>query len=987
MAARRCVTAVGASLICLLAGSSPVHAVAPSTSRRLTAETLTALPAAGLRAPLRTQVALRYGAGTSAGWSRLVAALGGRWQASWDVATGVPSRIWGEGLAAPGTTSATPASAAAAAKVAWALLADHLAVLAPGAAVSDFELVSNDFDGEIRSIGLLQRAGGRRVVGGQVSFRFKHERLVAIGSEALPAVTAPQVRARVAPAALRGRVGDAVRDQLGLATAIAAPPGDEVVLPLVGDAAVLGYRVATPVLVDAGAEGRFLAYADPATGEVLAVHQQALFTTGTLLYHGVDRNPLRPRIDRPAPRVRVTVGGVAATTTPTGEVSWATAGAEAVTTAVVGDLVVIVNKATSGALASTTLQVPPAGQAVWDASAVVEDDAQLQTLLSINRVKAYVRTFDPALAILDEQTTANVNIAMDCNAFFDGKAVNFFHSNARCQNTGLLEDVVFHEFGHDVHSNEIITGVGSFDGAMSEGAADFLAALITRDSGMGRGFFFDDTPLRELDPVGSEHVWPRDIGEIHFTGMIFGGTFWDLRTKLIASLGEDAGIALVQKLYVGALRRATNIPTSLIEVLIEDDDDGNLANGTPHECDIRSTFARHGLRTASGHVEAPGTLAIPAMQTTIGIHVDGLADRCGGDEITSVGLEWRAGRSGVPAGGSALATPVPFSTSSFYVPLSLPANDVLYYRLTVTFIDGGELVLADNLGDPWYELYQGDTVKLYCTDFESKNPFQDGWTTGTADGTASPWAWGLAGGGATDPSAAYSGSHLLALGLGTDYAPSQTSWVKLPPIDTGTYSDVHLQFRRWLAVEDSHFDLARIYVNGVRAWINSTANKGDNSSIHTIDREWRFQDVAISNFSPDRVLDVTFDLKSDEGLQLGGWQLDDVCVVANRRSACGDGVVSGREQCDLGAGNANVADTCRANCTIPRCGDAIVDTGEACDSGPGGSSTCTVMCTVIAPKDGGGCATTGGDGGLVVIGAAAWLAARRRRVRAKPSSD
>src|SRR5205807_40159 len=129
-----------------------------------------------------------------------------------------------------------------------------------------------------------------------------------------------------------------------------------------------------------------------------------------------------------------------------------------------------------------------------------------------------------------------------------------------------------HEFGHDLHQSEIIMGVGSFDGAMSEGAADFLAASVTGDHGMGRGFFYNDMPLRDLDPPGLEYTWPQDIGEIHHTGLIFGGTYWDLRTALIDAFGEPAGVALVEKLYLGALRRSINIPTSLIEALAADDD-------------------------------------------------------------------------------------------------------------------------------------------------------------------------------------------------------------------------------------------------------------------------------------------------------------------------------------------------------------------------------------------------------------------------------
>ena len=40
---------------------------------------------------------------------------------------------------------------------------------------------------------------------------------------------------------------------------------------------------------------------------------------------------------------------------------------------------------------------------------------------------------------------------------------------------------------------------------------------------MGRGFFYGDLPLRELDPDDKEHSWPQDIREIHYTGLIYGG--------------------------------------------------------------------------------------------------------------------------------------------------------------------------------------------------------------------------------------------------------------------------------------------------------------------------------------------------------------------------------------------------------------------------------------------------------------------------------
>jgi len=977
MFSRRPALVVGSLVLVLFTAS--VHAVAPRQGRRVSADELTAMPAAGVKA-LRTQRMLRAAPQRTAAWSRFSAAVGGGWRAAWDAATHVPSRVWGPGIPAPGAM----ASAAAAEHHARRLLAEHLALLAPGAAITDFVLVSNHSDGDIRSVGFQQRAAGRRVVGGQVSFRFKRDRMFLIGSEALPDVQASLPRARLARAALQARATDNLRRELDLAAAPVAPVDDEeVVLPLVGDTCVHGYRIATRMTIDGGADGRYLAYVDPATGAVLAVRQQNFYATGTVLYRGVDRYPARGRVNRPARRAFVMVGGAAQTTSSNGVVSWTPDAPQTVTTGVNGDLVAIVNKAGGGGPnPAAQLQLLPGGQLVWDASANPEDDAQVVTFLAANVVKEYVRNnIDPSMAKLEEPITANVNIGQNCNAFFDGKSINFFHASTMCQNTGLIDDVIYHEFGHALHVAEVIEGVGAFDGAMSEGAADFLAASITNDPGMGRGFFYNDEPLRQLDPEGSEFSWPKDIGEIHHTGKVFGGTYWDLRKALIASMGEGPAIALVNRIYLGALRRAVSIPTSLYEALAVDDDDGNLENGTPHECFIRDAYGRHGLRTASGTVVAPGALAAYVPSTPVRIELAGLSERCSGDEIDKVTLAWNPAVGDTPAPGQVTMTPL--GPAQFSAGLPLVRDESIQYHAIVQFKDGSILTLPDNLGMPSYVLYQGETIPLYCTSFET-DPFSEGWTTGTDDpNVASPWRWGAPPGtGSTDPLAPYSGAGILGMNLGGDYAAKSYSFVTLPDIDIGPWSDIRLQFRRWLAVEDSHYDEARITVNGRQAWINYTQNIGDSSAIHHIDREWAFHDVGISGVAYGRTLQIGFDLTSDEGLHLGGWHLDDLCVVANVNSVCGDGVRSPTEECDDGDANSDKRDAkCRSYCRLSACGDGIVDSDEECDQGPDGTETCSPMCKDIDGPGDGGCCEAGSSprGPVFLAGLVGLLLLRRRR--------
>ncbi len=964
---------VAGTLVALTASAS---AVAPSTRRQADAHALMAASGTSFAKPLRAHRKLAWGhTSPGAAWQAFAARRAGKWQAAWDSATGVPSRIWGEGIPAPGTT----ASAQIAEQFARQVLADHLALLAPGSAVSDFELVSNHFDGSMRSIGFIQRAAGKKVVGGQVSFRFKADRLFVIGSEALPNVAFAVPRLRMPVLKLSASARDALRAELGLPNAPVSAPGEEVVLPLVADDTVLGYRVARPMTIDGGIDGRYLAYVDVVTGAVIATKQLNLYANGTVKYRVVDRYPARTRIDRVAQRAFVNVNGAPQTTTKAGAVSWGAEPNVEVETSVAGDLVSVVNKATGNAAATARFPLTAGGAAAWDASGVVEEDAQVNAYVATMIAKEYVRDFiDPAMPTLDDQMAVNVNIAQSCNAFFDGQSINFFQANDQCQNTALLEDVVYHEYGHRLHTAELIPGVGDFDGAMSEGASDFLAASITGDPGMGRGFFYVDEPLRDLEPGDSEWSWPRDVGEIHHTGMIYGGIFWDLRKALIEQLGPVAGVALVNKIYLGTLRRAISIPTSLIEALAEDDDDGNLTNGTPNECAIRDAYGLHGIRTATGTIKAPGTLEVKAL--SIGIHIDvtGLSDRCAGDEVAGAEISWLPGYGGIPQPGTQEATPA--GTNKFFAQLPLSPQETVYYKAKIKFADGSVLTLADNYADPYYQLYQGDTVKLYCTNFDAADPFAEGWTTGTDAGDASPFAWGPPAGGATDPRAAFSGTNILGMTLGGNYNPDQRAWLNAPVIEIGRYSDVRLQYRRWLSVEDSHFDQAKVTANGKQAWLNLTSDTGDNSALHHIDKEWRFHDVALSSYFSGHEVTVGWEITSDQGLELGGWQMDDVCIVANPYAICGDGVKTPTEQCDTGLALADKPDVCRTDCRLPKCGDQIIDMGEQCDEGPEGDALCTPKCETIEATSG-CCSSSGGSGSLALAGLLGAFVLRRRRRR------
>ncbi len=923
-------------------------------------------------------------------WGAFRLEAGGNWRASWDDATGVPRQLFGPGLAVPGAV----ARPGVAAKFARDFLERHRSLLAPGSAAGDFVLAADQLDGGIRSVGFYQYSNGMRVLGGQVGFLFRNDRLFLISSQALPRVTAPagdvRVRQRDVLTAARRWIQADVATRAD-ARAVEGP----YILPLVGAGGVIGYRTVMRATVEAtGPVGRWNVYVDAGTGQLVARQQTLMFATGTVEYDVPVRFPEGGRQAFPARSAELEVGGVNIETDDDGLLTWSGDQSADALMRVTGSLINVVNDA--GVEVQASLPIQPDSTAIWSLGDDAQADAQLATFIHARVVKDYVRTFAPDLAYLDLQLQATDNIDDSCNAFSDGETINFYRSSDRCENTGRLADVIYHEFGHVVHQQSIIPGVGAFDFAFSEGLSDYLAATIVNDAGMGRGFFYDDLPLRDLDPADYEYRWPEDIGEIHATGRIFGGAMWDLRKALIGLYGQQAGVTLADHLYYAAVQRATDIPSTYLEVLAADDDDGDLTNGTPDECVINQTFGAHGLRAISTEMTPLAAEPVSDNGFDLSVRVLGLSSqRCPDDTVTGARIRWKQRT----ASGDPYEIPMTASGDAFVGTIpSQPENTVVDYQLEVDLADGSSKGFPANAADPWYEFYVGEVVPLYCTDFDEQDPFANGWSHALVSGDPGPgaddWQWGapLGGPGSGDPTAAHSGSNVIGNDLGGEgangsYQPNHVNYVLSPPVDVGQYSDVRVQYRRWLNVEDAHFDKASILVDDHLAWRNLDSDMGDTSASQHQDREWRFHDVPISALMDGKNAQVKFQIDSDGGLELGGWTIDDFCIVASAGSICGDGAITGAEECDDGAANSDTdADACRTNCRLPKCGDGIVDSTEVCDDGNGvGTDLCNNTCQGSGiDAQGGGCGCQSGGnlppaGGVLLVTLIAAALRRRRR--------
>ena len=71
---------------------------------------------------------------------------------------------------------------------------------------------------------------------------------------------------------------------------------------------------------------------------------------------------------------------------------------------------------------------------------------------------------------------------------------------------------------------------------------------------------------------------------------------WDLWSRLETDYGDsDAAYDALMFFFVDALRAGPSIPTSYDAFIFSDDDNGDLSDGTPHECALVDAFGTHGL--------------------------------------------------------------------------------------------------------------------------------------------------------------------------------------------------------------------------------------------------------------------------------------------------------------------------------------------------------------------------------------------------------
>lgn len=824
----------------------------------------------------------------SSAWREARSGVLSGWRIVWDELLGTPWRIFG-----PGIQLISPAAGPAEVETESRLFISRLEALL-GVRASDLVLAKCVQAGGLWYVIFRQTRNGVIHEEGRVDLRFDASgRLVMLGGhihpvredrepDAIPALSPDEAALAafqdiIRREDLRGieRAPDFRLVDAALRVTATGAPSDPVELL----AWRIRFHATEPPLA-------WVAFVDARTGDVLRAWNdirhapQGPGASGSV--NGVVHNALPPQsapVSTPLAGAEVVVGGQVLHTGPAGTFSTSTGtGTLAVSSWLRGWWVRCQNS--GGSTAAFAGSVPAGGNLVigWtDAnSTVAERDVYFFTTTAHDWLKA----LSPSDPTMDFQMIANCNVPTSvigsCNAFYDPVAnnINLITSGGGCVNMGTVESVVTHEYGHGVST--LHYAPFSVPGHIGEGLADVQAAFLSNSSLIGLGFQGAGTIIRN---VNNTCQYPSSCGsEIHLRGLVIGGAFWSTRVQLETAMGTTAGRTHIAQIYLNGQNAAPQDESSwALEALLLDDNDGNLANGTPHVAAFYNGFTvAHGIPFPLAPVDILHTpvknnqgpypyevraRAVPVFQPALNIGASRVFYRVNAGSWLNLPVTAVAG---VP------------NTYRAAIPVQAAGARIEYY---FRFIDSANAIVTSPPGAPAAVHAFGNyrETPVFTTTFEANNgSFAHAMLAGQDD-----WQWGIQyGTSASDPPSAYSGTKcwgndLGATGWNGNYASSVSNYLVSPSINAVGLSNLRLRYRRWLTVEDATYDQAKILVGATPIWQNPVGS----GSTHFLDTAWTLHELTISPWADNTIFTVRFDLVSDAGLEFGGWNIDDLSVV------------------------------------------------------------------------------------------------------------
>jgi hypothetical protein len=391
---------------------------------------------------------------------------------------------------------------------------------------------------------------------------------------------------------------------------------------------------------------------------------------------------------------------------------------------------------------STAANDGAAWSPVFNEGNLVETDrSQVNAYLHANIIRDLIVAASPQFPTVNNQPSSfqvNSNIASTCNAYYTASTINFYLAGGGCANTAF-GTVVHHEYGHNA-----VEKAGSGQGEYGEGMGDVCGLLVSDEPRTGIGFQTCANGIRtaanncQFSATGCSSCGSA----IHACGQLISGCVWDLRNLLLAAYPSTyrtvlADLAVNSMLLHGAVTTINSDIT--IDFLQLDDDNANLADGTPNYQYINQAFSQHGL---------PG----PAIQLLNFQYPDGLPQSVAPNGTTPIRVQisasgttpnpWTAriySRDG-SAGNWEITSLIPLGGDLFTV--NIPGGGCLqskqYYVACNTYTG---VVVTDPPGAPlsFHSAPVATSLEVVASnEFEGATT---GWTVGGTGDTATNGLW------------------------------------------------------------------------------------------------------------------------------------------------------------------------------------------------------------------------------------------------------
>ncbi|MBI2084899.1 MAG: proprotein convertase P-domain-containing protein [Candidatus Aenigmarchaeota archaeon] len=258
-----------------------------------------------------------------------------------------------------------------------------------------------------------------------------------------------------------------------------------------------------------------------------------------------------------------------------------------------GPFVNVINEDQSKANHSLLVSTPSVHNWNWSANDTSYKQEESNVFYHVNRIHDFITKGSPFdISQMNYQVPANVEYgSSSCNAFADPNAgsINFFGPDGGCEATSLGSDVIYHEYTHlviDKVMNILDPSPDENGGSIHEGVADYFSATLRNDSVIGNEIL----PESSIRYLNNSLKMPEDFSEeVHDDGRIIAGALWDLRGLLGNSTADNLTIRTMKL-------RGQTFTQFLADMFIADDNNGNLADGTPHTSEIcRAFYVNHGI--------------------------------------------------------------------------------------------------------------------------------------------------------------------------------------------------------------------------------------------------------------------------------------------------------------------------------------------------------------------------------------------------------